>query len=120
MVHVIYVGVSLLIAWSLGRRESGVVAIAIPMTLALTLATFYFLGFTLNRITLFALIFSLGLLVDDAIVVIENIHRHFAMKTESKADAGSAYARAAPSSTSILRPSAMSASFWRSRCEPKK
>jgi len=45
-------GVSLLIAWALGSREAGVVAIAIPMTLALTLATFYFLGFTLNRITL--------------------------------------------------------------------
>lgn len=69
-------GVSLLIAWSLGRRESGVVAIAIPMTLALTLATFYFLGFTLNRITLFALIFSIGILVDDPIVDVENIVRH--------------------------------------------
>ncbi len=69
-------GVSLLIAWSLGVRESGVVAIAIPMTLALTLATFYFLGFTLNRITLFALIFSIGILVDDPIVDVENIVRH--------------------------------------------
>lgn len=69
-------GVSLLIAWSLGLRESGVVAIAIPMTLALTLATFYFLGFTLNRITLFALIFSIGILVDDPIVDVENIVRH--------------------------------------------
>lgn len=69
-------GVSLLIAWVLGRREAGVVAIAIPMTLALTLATFYFLGFTLNRITLFALIFSIGILVDDPIVDVENIVRH--------------------------------------------
>ncbi|MEI7750507.1 MAG: efflux RND transporter permease subunit [Candidatus Omnitrophota bacterium] len=69
-------GVSLLIAWSLGFREAGVVAIAIPMTLALTLATFYFLGFTLNRITLFALIFSIGILVDDPIVDVENIVRH--------------------------------------------
>lgn len=69
-------GVSLLIALSLGWRESGVVAIAIPMTLALTLATFYFLGFTLNRITLFALIFSIGILVDDPIVDVENIVRH--------------------------------------------
>jgi multidrug efflux pump subunit AcrB len=69
-------GVSVLIAWSLGRRESGVVAIAIPMTLGLTLATFYFLGFTLNRITLFALIFSIGILVDDPIVDVENIVRH--------------------------------------------
>ena len=50
---------------------------AIPVTLALTLATFYFLGFTLNRITLFALIFSIGILVDDPIVGVENIVRHF-------------------------------------------
>ena len=72
-------GVSLLIAWALGKREAGVVAIAIPMTLALTLATFYFLGFTLNRITLFALIFSIGILVDDPIVDVENIVRHLRM-----------------------------------------
>ena len=72
-------GVSLLIAFSLGWRESGVVAVAIPMTLALTLTTFYFLGFTLNRITLFALIFSIGILVDDPIVDVENIVRHMRM-----------------------------------------
>lgn len=72
-------GVSLLIGFSLGWRESGVVAIAIPMTLALTLATFYFLGLTLNRITLFALIFSIGILVDDPIVDVENIVRHLRM-----------------------------------------
>lgn len=71
--------VSLLIAFSLGKRESGVIAIAIPMTLALTLAMFYFLGFTLNRITLFALIFSIGILVDDPIVDVENIVRHLRM-----------------------------------------
>ena len=53
------------------------VGVAIPVTLALTLAVFYFLGYTLNRITLFALIFSIGILVDDAIVVVENIVRHF-------------------------------------------
>jgi len=70
------IGVSILIALVLGMHESGVVAIAIPMTLALTLATFYFLGFTLNRITLFALIFSIGILVDDPIVDVENIVRH--------------------------------------------
>jgi multidrug efflux pump subunit AcrB len=73
------VGVSILIALVLGWRESGVVGIAIPVTLALTLATFYFLGFTLNRITLFALIFSIGILVDDPIVDVENIVRHFRM-----------------------------------------
>lgn len=70
------IGVSLLIAFSLGIRESGVVAVAIPMTLALTLAAFYFFGFTLNRITLFALIFCIGILVDDPIVDVENIVRH--------------------------------------------
>jgi len=70
-------GVALLIALVLGWRESGVVAIAIPVTLALTLAAFYFAGFTLNRITLFALIFSIGILVDDPIVDVENIVRHF-------------------------------------------
>ncbi|MDH3520759.1 MAG: efflux RND transporter permease subunit, partial [Myxococcales bacterium] len=71
------VGVTILIALVLGWKESGVVAVAIPVTLALTLAIFYLLGFTLNRITLFALIFSIGILVDDPIVDVENIVRHF-------------------------------------------
>ncbi|MBW1705926.1 MAG: efflux RND transporter permease subunit [Deltaproteobacteria bacterium] len=66
-----------LIWLALGRRESGVVALAIPVTLALTLAVFYLYGYTLNRITLFALIFSIGILVDDGIVVVENTVRHF-------------------------------------------
>ncbi|HEV2329940.1 MAG TPA: efflux RND transporter permease subunit [Verrucomicrobiae bacterium] len=70
-------GVSLLILIALGWRESFIVAVAIPTTLALTLLVFYLYGFTLNRITLFALIFSIGILVDDAIVVVENIVRHF-------------------------------------------
>ena len=52
------------------------VAVAIPSTLALMLLVFFLLGYTLNRITLFALIFSIGILVDDAIVVVENIVRH--------------------------------------------
>ncbi|HEU0224568.1 MAG TPA: efflux RND transporter permease subunit [Steroidobacteraceae bacterium] len=68
--------VIVLIALALGRREALVVAIAIPVTLALTLFLYRFLGYTLNRVTLFALIFSIGILVDDAIVVVENIHRH--------------------------------------------
>ena len=71
------VSVTLLIWFTLGHRESGVVALAIPVTLALTLAVFYLYGYTLNRITLFALIFSIGILVDDAIVVVENIARHY-------------------------------------------
>jgi multidrug efflux pump subunit AcrB len=69
--------VTVLIWLALGLRESGIVAIAIPVTLALTLAVFYLYGYTLNRITLFALIFSIGILVDDAIVVVENITRHY-------------------------------------------
>ena len=73
------VSVSLLIAITLGLRESLIVFLAIPVTLALTLAVFYLYGYTLNRITLFALIFSIGILVDDAIVVVENIVRHWRM-----------------------------------------
>ncbi len=69
--------VTLLIALALGWRESIVVAVAVPVTLALTILVNYMYGYTLNRVTLFALIFSIGILVDDAIVVVENIHRHF-------------------------------------------
>jgi multidrug efflux pump subunit AcrB len=68
--------VSALIWVALGRREAAVVLVAIPVTLALTLFMFFLYGYTLNRITLFALIFSIGILVDDAIVVVENIVRH--------------------------------------------
>ena len=71
--------VALLMAIALGRREAGVVLLAVPVTLALTLFVFSLLGYTLNRITLFALIFSIGILVDDAIVVVENIVRHLRM-----------------------------------------
>ena len=70
------ISVGLLIALTLGLRESWIVFTAIPVTLALTLTVFYLYGYTLNRITLFALIFSIGILVDDAIVVVENIVRH--------------------------------------------
>jgi multidrug efflux pump subunit AcrB len=69
--------VTFLIALFLGWRESGVVLLAIPVTLALTMSVFYLLGYTINRVTLFALIFSIGILVDDAIVVVENMVRHF-------------------------------------------
>jgi multidrug efflux pump subunit AcrB len=71
------VSVTILIWMFLGFKASAVVAIAIPVTLALTLLVFYLYGYTLNRITLFALIFSIGILVDDAIVVVENMVRHF-------------------------------------------
>ncbi len=70
------VGVAVLILLFLGWRESLIVLLAIPSTLSLTLLVFYLYGYTLNRITLFALIFSIGILVDDAIVVVENIVRH--------------------------------------------
>jgi multidrug efflux pump subunit AcrB len=76
--------VSALIWLTLGRREAAVVLIAIPVTLALTLFVFYLYGYTLNRITLFALIFSVGILVDDAIVVVENIVRHAHMRGEDR------------------------------------
>ena len=69
--------VTILIALFMGWRAGAVAAIAIPVTLALTMLVFYLIGYTLNRITLFALIFSIGILVDDAIVVVENIHRYF-------------------------------------------
>jgi multidrug efflux pump subunit AcrB len=75
--------VSALIWIALGRREAAVVLTAIPVTLALTLFTFYLYGYTLNRITLFALIFSIGILVDDAIVVVENIVRHTRLRAAS-------------------------------------
>ena len=73
------VAVSILIWLTLGFRESWIVFLAIPTTLFPTLAAFYLYGYTLNRITLFALIFSIGILVDDAIVVVENIARHMRM-----------------------------------------
>ena len=73
------VSVVILMALFLGLRDSLVVAVAVPVTLALTLLVYYLWGYTLNRVTLFALIFSIGILVDDAIVVVENIHRHLKM-----------------------------------------
>ncbi|HTS68056.1 MAG TPA: efflux RND transporter permease subunit [Terriglobia bacterium] len=69
--------VTVLIALALGWRSSMVVLAAVPVTLALTLFIYFIYGYTLNRVTLFALIFSIGILVDDAIVVVENITRHF-------------------------------------------
>jgi len=74
--------VTILIAIVMGIRAAVVVSIAIPVTLALTLAIYYFMGYTLNRVTLFALIFSIGILVDDAIVVVENVERHLHLNPE--------------------------------------
>ena len=68
------------LVWAtIGRKEAFVVAIVIPVTILLTLFASWIMGYTLNRVSLFALIFSIGILVDDAIVVIENIARHWGM-----------------------------------------
>jgi multidrug efflux pump subunit AcrB len=68
--------VILLVGFALGRREAVIVGAAVILTLMATLFASWAWGFTLNRVSLFALIFSIGILVDDAIVVVENIHRH--------------------------------------------
>lgn len=74
------VSIVVLIAFSIGWREALVTAIVIPTTILLTLFASLMMGYTINRVSLFALIFSIGILVDDAIVIIENIARHWAMK----------------------------------------
>lgn len=71
--------VIVLVALTMGLREAAVVGAAVVLTLAITLFASWAYGFTLNRVSLFALIFSIGILVDDAIVVVENIHRHMGM-----------------------------------------
>jgi multidrug efflux pump subunit AcrB len=74
------VSIIALVWFAIGWREAVVVAIVIPVTILLTLFASWVMGYTLNRVSLFALIFSIGILVDDAIVVIENIARHWGMK----------------------------------------
>lgn len=71
-----------LLAYSLGWREGIIIALAVPVTFSFTLLINHLLGYSINRVTLFALILSLGLVVDDPIVDVENIHRHFAMAKE--------------------------------------
>ncbi len=71
-----------LLALTLGFKESLIVSLAVPMTFAITLLCDLIFGYTINRVTLFALILSLGLLVDDPIVDVENIHRHYKMRKE--------------------------------------
>lgn len=73
------VSIVVLIGFAIGWREAGVTAIVIPTTILLTLFASNLMGYTINRVSLFALIFSIGILVDDAIVMIENIARHWAM-----------------------------------------
>ncbi len=77
------IAVALLIWLALGWREAFIVGTAVVITLAVTLFASWAYGFTLNRVSLFALIFSIGILVDDAIVVVENIHRHMVMGGKS-------------------------------------
>ncbi len=76
------VSIVALVLVAIGWRAAVVVAIVIPATILLTLFAAWIMGYTLNRVSLFALIFSIGILVDDAIVVIENIARHWAMRRE--------------------------------------
>jgi len=73
------VSIVVLIGFVIGWREAGVTLIVIPTTILLTLFAANLMGYTINRVSLFALIFSIGILVDDAIVVVENIARHWAM-----------------------------------------
>ena len=73
------ISIVLLIGFAIGWREAGVTAIVIPTTILLTMFASNIMGFTINRVSLFALIFSIGILVDDAIVMIENIARHWSM-----------------------------------------
>ncbi len=74
------ISVSIVIALSLGWRGALVVFISVPVSFALTLFIYYIFGYTLNRVTLFALIFVTGIVVDDSIIIVENIVRHLAMK----------------------------------------
>ncbi|HQW80367.1 MAG TPA: efflux RND transporter permease subunit [Pseudomonadota bacterium] len=79
--------VVLLVLFALGWREAVVVGTAVVLTLAMTLFASWAMGFTINRVSLFALIFSIGILVDDAIVIVENIHRHMALGAKKLLDA---------------------------------
>ena len=72
--------VTLVILLSMGWRAALVILISVPITFSLTLFIYYMYGYTLNRITLFALVFVTGIVIDDSIIVVENIHRHFQMK----------------------------------------
>ncbi len=76
-----------LVLFALGWREALIVAVSIPIIYSLTLLVNYWFGYTINRVTLFALVLALGLLVDDPIVDVENIFRHFKMKKEPPRDA---------------------------------
>lgn len=74
------VAVTIVVMLAMGWRGGLVVFLSVPITFALTLFSYYFLDYTLNRITLFALVFVTGIVVDDSIIIAENMHRHFKMK----------------------------------------
>lgn len=74
------IAVTIVVMLSMGWRGGLVVFLSVPVTFALTMFAYYFMDYTLNRITLFALVFVTGIVVDDSIIVAENIHRHFKMK----------------------------------------
>src|SRR5690625_4644966 len=74
------IAVTILVMLAMGWRGGLVVFFSVPLTFALTLFSYYILGYTLNRITLFALVFVVGIVVDDSIIIAENMHRHFKMK----------------------------------------
>lgn len=81
------ISVVLLVFFTLGRREAVIVGASVIITLTITLFASWAYGFTINRVSLFALIFSIGILVDDAIVVVENIHRHITLGNKSLLEA---------------------------------
>ncbi|MCB0514018.1 MAG: efflux RND transporter permease subunit, partial [Bacteroidetes bacterium] len=74
------IAVTVLVMLAMGWRGGLVVFLSVPLTFALTLFSYYVLGYTLNRITLFALVFVVGIVVDDSIIIAENMHRHFHMR----------------------------------------
>ena len=82
LIHLIIaiISVSLVVMLAMGWRGGLVVFLSVPITFALTLFSYYFMDYTLNRITLFALVFVTGIVVDDSIIIAENMHRHFKMK----------------------------------------
>jgi len=75
------IAVTLIIAMTLSPRGAAIIFVSVPVTFALTLFSYYAFGYTINRVTLFALIFVTGLVVDDSIIVVENIYRHYSLRT---------------------------------------
>jgi len=84
------IAVGIVVALAMGWRSAAVVMVAVPVTFALTLLVYRLFGYTLNRVTLFALIFVTGIVIDDSIIVVENMHRHFSMRTRPLRDAARA------------------------------